>query len=57
MQHKIILNEDDIKKILAENFGVNKELVLLKTYQGWVGYGPGEHKETFIEASITTKEE
>lgn len=50
----ITLNEDDVKKIVAqylnqEGYLVKPEDVTLHVGYDWVGYGPGEHQVTRFE--------
>lgn len=53
MEEVIELDSDDIKKIIAEHFKVNKESVVFTVKRFIAGYGKGEHY-TFMP-TITVK--
>lgn len=49
---KIILDKEDIKKILADYFKVDYSDVYIKLFMTCVGYGPDEHEKPDVEITI-----
>lgn len=48
-----ILEEEDVKKIIAEKFGVEPKYVEVKIYKVSKGYGMDEHDEPKLEIVVT----
>ena len=49
---KIILDKEDIKKILADYFKVKPSDVDINLFMTWVGYGLDEHEEPDVKITI-----
>ena len=48
----IVLNEDDIRQVIANSFSVDKAKVYLITFTETKGYGMGEHTVTSVKAHV-----
>lgn len=52
MTKQIVLNEDDIRQVIANSFSVDKGKVYLITFTETKGYGTGEHTVTSVKANV-----
>ena len=52
MKKQIILDDDDIRRIIAESFSVEKESVELQPLIRLEGYGPSEHYVERVKATV-----
>ena len=52
MKKQIILDDDDIRRIIAESFSVEKESVELQPQIRLEGYGPSEHYAERVKATV-----
>ncbi len=48
----IILDEINIRKIIAEKYGVPYTNIKLNIQEEWVGYGENEHREHVVKAYV-----
>lgn len=55
MKEQIILNKVDLQKIIAKEFSVSPEDVLISIVETCYGYGPGEHYESEPEVTVIKK--
>lgn len=55
MREQIILNKKDIQKIIAKEFSVSPEDVLISIVETCSGYGPSEHYESEPEVIVVRK--
>ena len=46
------LDEDDIRRIIAKHFEVQTKDVTIDCYMETFGYGPNEHEEPVVRATI-----
>ena len=52
MKKQVILNYDDIKKIIADSFNISIDNVNLECFTEWEGYGPYEHRVPKVKATV-----
>ena len=52
MKQTIQLNAKDIQQLIAKEFGVKEEQVLVSISKVYSGYGIGEHKDYEIYATV-----
>ena len=52
MKKQIILDDDDIRRIIAESFSVEKESVELQPQIRLEGYGLSEHYSERVKATV-----
>ena len=52
MKQIIQLNAEDIKCLIAKEFGVKEEQVIVSIHKVYSGYGIGEHKDYEIYATV-----
>ena len=55
MKEQIILDKEDIQKIIAKEFSVSPDNVLVSIVENCYGYGAGEHYENEVEVTIIRK--
>ncbi len=56
MKYRLLLDEDDIREIIADKFGVPLEDVRLRYFEGVEGYGVGEHIVQKVSAEVSGNE-
>lgn len=56
MKYRMLLDEDDIREIIADKFGVPVDDVKFKYYEGVEGYGVGEHVVQKVSAEVSGNE-
>lgn len=52
MTVQVILEKEEIKKVISQVFNVNQTKVDLELFMTSVGYGPGEHDEPCVRAVV-----
>ena len=52
MKHTIELNAKDIQQMIAKEFDVKEEQVIVSISKVYSGYGIGEHKDYKIYATV-----
>lgn len=52
MKQTIQLNVEDIKRLIAKEFGVKEEQVIVSINKVYSGYGIGEHRDYEIYATV-----
>lgn len=52
MKHTIELNAEDIQQLIAKEFDVKEEQVIVAIKKVYSGYGIGEHKDYEIYATV-----
>ncbi len=52
MKQIIQLNVEDIKRLIAKEFGVKEEQVIVSINKVYSGYGIGEHRDYEIYATV-----
>ncbi len=57
MKINLILNEKDIRDIIAQHFDVKPESVLVSAHEGTEGYGTNEHKYLYVDAIVKAEKE
>ncbi len=55
MKQIIQLNAGDIKRLIAKEFGVKEEQVLVSLSKVYSGYGMGEHEDYEIYATVNMR--
>ena len=55
MKHTIELDTKDIKQIIAKEFDVKEEQVIVSISKVYSGYGIGEHKDYEIYATVNMR--
>lgn len=55
MKQTIELNVKDIKQLIAKEFDVKKEQVIVSISKVYSGYGIGEHKDYEIYATVNMR--
>lgn len=55
MQQIIQLNSKDIKQLIAKEFDVKEEQVIVSISKVYSGYGIGEHKDYEIYATVNMR--
>lgn len=55
MKQIIQLNAKDIQQLIAKEFGVKEEQVLVSLSKVYSGYGMGEHKDYEIYATVNMR--
>ena len=53
MKRILILDEQDIRQLIADTYNVELDKVELNKYNILQGYGPSEQEVTCVEAKIT----
>lgn len=54
VQKQILLDEEDIKQVIANSYDVGLNKVSIETYVDVEGYGLGEHYVTKVRATVET---
>lgn len=55
MKHTIELDAKDIKRIIAKEFDVKEEQVIVSIKKVYSGYGIGEHEDYEIYATVNMR--
>lgn len=55
MKHTVELNAKDIKQLIAKEFNVKEEQVIVSISKVYSGYGIGEHKDYEIYAMVNMR--
>ena len=55
MKHTIELNAEDIQHLIAKEFDVKEEQVIVAIKKVYSGYGIGEHKDYEIYATVNMR--
>ena len=55
MKHTIELNVEDIKRLIAKEFDVKEEQVIVSISKVYSGYGIGEHEDYEIYATVNMR--
>ena len=55
MKHTIELNAEDIQQLIAKEFDVKEEQVIVAIKKVYSGYGIGEHKDYEIYATVNMR--
>ena len=52
MKKQIVLNEDDIRKTIANSFNVDKDSVTFTFYERTINYQPKDHFKVTVEVPM-----
>ena len=55
MKHTIELNAEDIQQLIAKEFDVKEEQVIVSISKVYSGYGIGEHEDYEIYATVNVR--
>ena len=55
MKHTIELNAEDIQQLIAKEFDVKEEHVIVSISKVYSGYGIGEHEDYEIYATVNMR--
>lgn len=55
MKHTIELNAEDIQQLIAKEFDVKEEQVIVAISKVYSGYGIGEHEDYEIYATVNMR--
>ena len=55
MKHTIELNVEDIQQLIAKEFDVKEEQVIVASKKVYSGYGIGEHNDYEIYATVNMR--